>query len=133
MSASGIIACKPVTLFWRQYWGGPKNKGNQQNANEPQDHILAVSSDGVAGAEAVSTGPKPVGEGDAICVQHIQTEKSQIIGTKTVWGWVNLYMSTNNVKLLIRDPPRGPHRWSVWYPKDVNLAGNGLVYFPNLK
>ena len=54
----------------------------QQNADEPQDHILAVSDDGVMGAKVVLTDHKPVGKGDTICVQHIQTEEKHIIGLK---------------------------------------------------
>ena len=34
------------------------------------------------GAEVVLTDPKPVGEGDAICVQHIQTEEKLNYWTK---------------------------------------------------
>ena len=62
--------------------GGPVDKGNQQDVNEPQDSIITVSSDGETEAEGVSTDPKPVGEGDSIYVQHTQTEESQIIGLK---------------------------------------------------
>ena len=56
--------------------GGPENKGNQQYANEPQDCTLTVSDDGVPGTDDVLTEPKPVGEGDAICVQCVNLEKS---------------------------------------------------------
>ena len=34
------------------------------------------------------TDPKPVGEGDAIQVQHIQMEEKPNYWTKTVWGWI---------------------------------------------
>ena len=44
--------------------------------------ILAVSDDDVPETKVVSTDPKTVGEGDAICVQHIQLKESQIIGLK---------------------------------------------------
>ena len=40
------------------------------------------------GAEVVSTDPKPVAEGDAICLQHKQTKEKPNYWTKTVWGWV---------------------------------------------
>ena len=53
------------------------------------------------GAEVVLTDPKPLGEGDAMYVQHIQQKKSQIIGLKLYWDGLNHYMSTNNVKLLL--------------------------------
>ena len=59
-----------------------------QNADEPQDGILEVSDDGVIGTEIVSTDPKPVGEGDAICVQHVQTEEKPYYWVKTIWEWV---------------------------------------------
>ena len=51
--------------------GNPENEGSQQDANGPQDCILAVPDGGVPGTEVVSTDPKPVGEGDAICVQCV--------------------------------------------------------------
>ena len=36
---------------------------------------MVVTDDSVPGAKVVSTDPKPVGEGDAIHVQHIQNEE----------------------------------------------------------
>ena len=62
--------------------------GNQQDADGPQDCILAVSDDGVQGIEVVSTDPKPVGEGDAISVQCVETDEKLNYWVKTVWGWV---------------------------------------------
>ena len=49
---------------------------------------MAVSDDGVTGAEIVLTDPKPMAEGDVICVQHVQTEEKPNYWIKTVWGWV---------------------------------------------
>ena len=46
---------------------------------------MAVFNDGEIGAKVVLTDPKPVGKGDAICVQHIQTEEKPNYWTKTVW------------------------------------------------
>ena len=51
--------------------GGPQNEGSQQDANGPQDSILVVSDDSVHETEVVLTDPKPMGEGDAICVQCV--------------------------------------------------------------
>ena len=67
---------------------GAEKEGSQQNAIKSQDGILAVYDDGMMGAEFVLTDPKPVGEGDAVSVQHIQTEEKPNYWTKTVWGWV---------------------------------------------
>ena len=68
--------------------GCPENKGIQQNTNEPQDCILAVSDDGMPGTGVVSPGLKPVGESDAIHVQHIQTEEEPNYSVKTIREWV---------------------------------------------
>ena len=56
--------------------------------DEPQDSISAVSDNRGLEAEVVSTDPKPVGEGDAIYVQHIQTKEKPNYWTQTVWEWV---------------------------------------------
>ena len=52
--------------------------GKLTKFDEPQDSFLAVSNDGVMGAEVVLTDPKPVGKGDAIRVQHIQRRKTEL-------------------------------------------------------
>ena len=36
----------------------------------------------------MSTDPKPAGEGDAICVQHIQIEEKLNYWTQIIWRWV---------------------------------------------
>ena len=46
---------------------------------------MAVSYDGVTEAEGVLTDPKPAGEGDAICMQNIQTEENPHCWTTTIW------------------------------------------------
>ena len=76
-----IVHQNLLLLFGGNIKDSPENEGNWQNANEPQDCILAVSDDGGTGIEVVSTDPKPVGEGDAICVHH-KLKKSKIIGLK---------------------------------------------------
>ena len=65
---------------------GPENEGTQQNANKPKECILAVSDDSVQGTEVVSPDPKPVGEGDAIHAQHIQTEEKLNYWVKIICG-----------------------------------------------
>ena len=61
---------------------------NWQDVDEPHDSISAVSDNRGSEAEVVSTDPKPMGEGDAIHVQHIQMEEKLNYWTKTVWGWI---------------------------------------------
>ena len=46
----------------------PENDGNWQDANRPQDCILAVSDDGEPKLEVVLIDTKPLCEGDAIYV-----------------------------------------------------------------
>ena len=53
-----------------------------------QDSISAASGNRRFEAEVVLTDPKLVGEGDVICVQHIQTEEKPNYWTQIVWGWV---------------------------------------------
>ena len=77
---------------------------------------MAVSDDGVLETEVVSTDPEPKGDGDAICVQFVQTMEKPNHWVKTLWVWVNLYMDINNVKLLYRELPGGVF-WSISYPR----------------
>ena len=58
------------------------NEVSWQDADGPQDCILVVSDDGMPGTEVMSTDPKPVDEGDAICVQRVQTgKKAKLFGS----------------------------------------------------
>ena len=66
----------------------PGKEENQQDVNEPQDSILAVSGNRGSEAEVVLKNPKSVGEDDAICVQHIQTKEKPNYWAQTIWGWV---------------------------------------------
>ena len=67
--------------------GCPENEGNWQDASEPQDCILAVSGDGVTETEVVLTDIKPVGDGDAICVQCVKTKGKLNMGwVKSIWA-----------------------------------------------
>ena len=93
-----------------------ENEGNWQGVDGPPDCILAVSDDGLSGTEAVSTDPEPMDEGDAICVQCVQTNYKPNYWVKTIWDGWNLYIATNNVKLLHRDLPMSV-LWSISYPR----------------
>ena len=73
-----------LPLFGDNIERGPENEGNQQDVDESQNCILAVSDDGMTWTEVVSTDPKPVAEGDAICVQHVLTEVKPNYWVKTV-------------------------------------------------
>ena len=50
--------------------------------------MLEVSDDDVPETWVVSTDPKPTEEGDAICVQCVQTMEKLNYLVKTIWGWV---------------------------------------------
>ena len=45
----------------------------------------------------MSTDPESKCEGDANHVQYVQNEYQLNYWVKTIWGWVNPYMGTNNV------------------------------------
>ena len=62
-----------------------ENKWSQQDVNGPPDCILAVSDDGTAETEVVSTDPVSTGEGDAICLQCINTVFKVTYLVKTIW------------------------------------------------
>ena len=62
---------------------------------------MAVFDDGVTDTKVVSTDMKPVDEGDAIYVQHIQTEEKPNYWTKLYGDGQKLYMNANNVKFLL--------------------------------
>ena len=112
---------------------GPKNKGNwQQAANKPQDCILAASDEAVSGTEVLLTDPKPVDEVDTIHVQHVQTEEKLNYLVKTVWEWAKSLYWHQYVKVLHRNLLMGI-LWSMQCPKNVNLAVEGLVYFPSIE
>ena len=64
-----------------------ENEGSW-HVNGPLDCILAVSDDGVPKTEVLSTDPEPIGEGDAICIQYVQTGFKPNYWVKTIWGWV---------------------------------------------
>ena len=74
------------------YWGNmeenSENEGSWQGVDRPPDSIMAVSDDGVLETEVSSADPEPEGEGDIVCVQHVQTGYKPNYFVKTVWGWV---------------------------------------------
>ena len=76
--------------------GGSENEGGVQDVDRPQDCILAVSDVGVPETEVALTDPEPEGEGDAIHIQCILTVEKPNYLIKTIWGWINLYIGTNN-------------------------------------
>ena len=53
----------------------------------------------------VSTDPKPVGEGDAIHVQHIKIAEKPNYWTNTEWGWVKSLYDHQQCKIVARDMP----------------------------
>ena len=68
---------------------------------------MAVSDDSVTGTEVVLTDRKPVGKLiQSVCSMY-KLKKSQIIRLKLYGDGENIYISTNNVKLLHRDLPEG--------------------------
>ena len=68
--------------------GDPGNEENWQHIDEPQDSISTDYDNRGSEAEVVLTDPKPVGEGDAICVQHIQIEEKLYYWIPIIWRWV---------------------------------------------
>ena len=62
-----------LLLFGGNIEVSPENEGSWHDVNKSQDCILTVSDDDVPETEVVLTDPKPVGEGDAMCVQCVQT------------------------------------------------------------
>ena len=93
---AGIVKMKIVHQnlllpFGGNIEGGSENEGSWQDVNGPQDCILAVS-DEVLETEVVSRDPKPKGDGDAICIQCLQTTEKLNYWVKTIWGWaISLY------------------------------------------
>ena len=96
--------------------GDSKNEGSQQGVNRPPDCILAVSDDGAQKTEVESTDAEPKDEGNAIHVQCVQTKYRLNYWIKTIWGWINLYIGTNNVDFSHRGLPMGV-LWSILYPR----------------
>ena len=68
--------------------GDSENERSQQDVNGCQDCILVVSDDGVPETKVVSTDPEPEGQGNAICVQCVQTTVKLNYWVKTICGWV---------------------------------------------
>ena len=77
-----------LLLFGGNIDGDSEDKESQQEVDDPQDSISADSNDKESEAEVVSLDPKPVGDGDAICVQHIQIGEKPDYWTQSIWGWM---------------------------------------------
>ena len=60
--------------------GDPGNEENWQEVNDAQESISRDSDNRELEAEVVLTDPKPVDEGDAIHVQHIQ-RKTELLAS----------------------------------------------------
>ena len=81
--------------------GDPRIEENQQDVNDPQDSMSADSDNRESEAGIVLTDPKPVGEGDTICVQHVEVEGKPNYWPQFIWSWVNAYMSISNMKFSL--------------------------------
>ena len=68
--------------------GDSKDAESWQEVSDPQDTISADSDYKESEPEVVSIDPKPVGEGDATCVQHIQIEGKLDYWTQSIWVWM---------------------------------------------
>ena len=77
-----------LLLFKGNIEGDPANKENWQDINDPKDSTSADSDSRGSEAEVVLADPKPVGEGDAIHVQHIQIEEKPNYWTQFIWSWM---------------------------------------------
>ena len=66
--------------------GDSGNEESQQEADDPQDSIPVDSDGEELEANVVLIDPKPVGEGDAICVQHLQIEEKLDYWTQSILG-----------------------------------------------
>ena len=67
---------------------GGQKEGSWPDVDEPQDCILAVSDDGIPEIEVVLTDLQPIGKGDAMHVECLQSEEKPNYLVKTMWWWV---------------------------------------------
>ena len=65
---------------------GSVNKESWQDVDGSSDCIQAVSDDGGPETEVALTDPEPMGEGDAIHVQCVQTIYEPYYWVNTIWG-----------------------------------------------
>ena len=68
--------------------GDPRNEQNWKDIGHPQDSISADNDNRGSETEVVSADPKPVVEGDAIYIQHIQIEVKLNYWTQFMWNWL---------------------------------------------
>ena len=117
----------------KQHWGGPENEGNQQDVNEPQNCILAVSDDGVPGIEVVFTDLNLSVRVMQFCVQCVWTEEKPNY-------WIKNHIVMGKISILAPIMYNCHIEICKWAfsglcgtLENVNLTVDGLVCFPSIR